>query len=253
MKSLIQTIFPEAVLDWFKRMRLAWFAWLRRWSPRTPFGVVPLGIFSDPRPVSASFGFDRGTPIDRWYIERFLNRNAVDIAGRVLEIGDRQYSKKFGGTAVRVSDVLHAVASNPDATLVGNLETGEGIPADAFDCMILTQTLHCIFDLPAAVRNVRKSLKTGGAALITVPCLSPVSRFDAERWGDYWRLTPQALMRVAETAFRAGEIHLDLFGNRTTGAAFLFGLTAEDLPRRILEQTDPACPMLLGLRLRKSG
>jgi len=29
--------------------------------------------------------------------------------------------------------VLHAVAGNPNATLVGDLQTGQGVPSEAFD------------------------------------------------------------------------------------------------------------------------
>ena len=99
------------------------------------------------QPVSRLFGFDRGEPIDRYYIESFLDRNAGDMSGEVLEIGDAAYTVKFGGDTVTRSHVLHAVPGNPNATLVGNLETGEGIPHEAFDCAILTQTFPFIFDV----------------------------------------------------------------------------------------------------------
>jgi hypothetical protein len=40
------------------------------------------------QPVSREFGYDRGLPIDRYYIERFLEAHRWDIYGRTLEIGD---------------------------------------------------------------------------------------------------------------------------------------------------------------------
>ncbi len=44
------------------------------------------------------FGYDRGLPIDRYYIERFLANNASDIRGHVMEIADNIYMRRFGGT-----------------------------------------------------------------------------------------------------------------------------------------------------------
>ena len=110
-------------------------------------------------PISRSFGFDRGTPIDRHYIERFLYGHSRSIRGRVLEIGDPTYTNKFGND-VRQSDVLHAVAGNRKATIVGNLETGQGIPTNAFDCIILTQVLPFIFDVRAAIGNCYHATST---------------------------------------------------------------------------------------------
>ena len=60
------------------------------------------------RPVSTSFGCDRGTPIDRYYIEKFLAAQADLIRGRVLEVGEDTYSRRFGGGQVESFEVLNA-------------------------------------------------------------------------------------------------------------------------------------------------
>ena len=49
------------------------------------------------------------------------------------------------------SDVLYAAEGHPDATVVGDLTTGAGIPEAAYDCFICTQTLQFIYDIRAAV------------------------------------------------------------------------------------------------------
>src|SRR4051812_40032532 len=95
-------------------------------------------------PVSRNYGFDRGKPVDRWYIERFLREHEGDVRGRVLELYESTYTQWFGGDRVTGSDVLHHGDGNPDATLIGDLQTGEGVPESAFDCFIFTQTLHLI-------------------------------------------------------------------------------------------------------------
>ena len=40
------------------------------------------------KPVSDHWGWDRGTPVDRYYIEQFLAEHAADVRGRVLEVKD---------------------------------------------------------------------------------------------------------------------------------------------------------------------
>jgi hypothetical protein len=63
-------------------------------------GAVGFGSLRRTEPISRDFGFVRGGPVDRYYIEGFLSRHAGDIAGRVLEIGDDTYTRRFGGGAV---------------------------------------------------------------------------------------------------------------------------------------------------------
>ena len=105
-------------------------------------------------PISRTFGFDRGTPVDRYYIERFLAENAGDIRGQVLEIGDNVYTQRFGAGLGRSRAMFFTLATNPRATLIGDLARLDVLPAAAFDCIVLTQTLHFVFDMRAAVATL---------------------------------------------------------------------------------------------------
>jgi hypothetical protein len=51
-------------------------------------------------PVSRNFGYDRGLPVDRYYIEGFLDRHKSDVRGHVLEVGDDSYTRRYGGDRV---------------------------------------------------------------------------------------------------------------------------------------------------------
>jgi SAM-dependent methyltransferase len=205
------------------------------------------------RPLSTVFGLDRGQPIDRWYIERFLETNQQAVRGRVLEIGDSTYTRRFGGDRVLHSDVLHAVTGNPDATLVADLATGSGLTDGAYDCVILTQVLPFIYDVRAAVGTVHRILKPGGVALVTVPGISQVSRYDMERWGDFWRFTDRSLGRLLTDAFPGGTATIESWGNPLVGAAFLYGLSAEDLSRRELTERHEDYPVVLTAVARKAA
>ena len=158
-------------------------------------GEPELPVLPD-EPVSRTFGFERGKPVDRWYIERFLAEHAADVRGRVLEVAESTYTGWYGGDDVTTSDVLYAAEGNPDATVVGDLTTGAGIPEAAYDCFICTQTLQFVYDVRAAVAGTRALLAPGGVLLATVPGISQISREDMRDWGDWWRFTARSAQRL---------------------------------------------------------
>jgi len=231
-------------------------------------GQVRFGHLRRLTPMSRGFGFDRGLPVDRHYVEAFLRRHestpeygAGDIAGHVLEIGGDDYTRRFGGwtatpadgapSAVRELDVLHADASNPIATIVGDLVTGEGLPSEQFDCVICTQTLHVIYEVEAAVRTLQRVLKPGGVALVTVAGITQTCRPDRDLWGDYWRFTTLSARRLFETAFPAEGVQVEAYGNVLASTAFLYGLAAEELRPHELDARDPDYEMLIAIRAVK--
>jgi hypothetical protein len=213
-----------------------------------PAGWAHLGNLRRTDPISQHFGFDRGQPVDRYYIEAFIAAHSSDVRGRVLEIADRSYTVRFGGAQVEHSDVLHARPGNPDATLVGDLCTGEGIPEAAFDCIILTQVLPFVWDVPAAIATVKRALRPGGVALVTAPGISQVSRYDADRWGDYWRFTSQSLRRLFETEFPPDHVQVEAYGNALAATAFLHGIATHELRRRELDARHPDYEVTISVR-----
>jgi len=228
---------------------------LRAWHNR-PAGVR-WGSLRRLNPVSRVFGYDRGTPIDRYYIDQFLNEHRQDIRGRVLEIAEPIYTRRFGDDRVTQADVLHTQPGDPQATLVGDLTTGQGIPRDAFDCIILTQTLGFIFDVPQALRGVAQALKPGGVALATCAGISQISRYDMDRWGDFWRFTSRAAERLFTQAFAPGlpgQVQVQTYGNVLAATAFLQGLACHELTPTELNTRDRDYELLLGIRaVRATG
>jgi len=200
-------------------------------------------------PISRKFGIDRGTPIDRYYIERFLEENSHVIRGTVLEIGDNAYTTKFGSNVQR-SEILNAVPSE-SATIVGDLASGLNIPSNAFDAIILTQTLHVIYDIKATVQNAYRALKPGGSLLITAPGISQISRYDMDRWGDFWRFTNKSLQMLVEEMAPAADIDVSVYGNVAVAKAFLDGVSLEEFPADALDYQDDDFQVLLSARVTK--
>jgi SAM-dependent methyltransferase len=224
---------------------------LKRLTQWPPVGRVRLGSLKRTRPISRNYGWERGTPVDRFYIERFLSAHAGDIAGRVLEIGDDEYTRRFGGGRVTKSDVLHAGPGNPQATIVGDLADAPEIADGSFDCVICTQTLLLIYDLKAAVATLHRILAPGGVALVTVPGVSRICREEADEWGDYWRFTSDSARRLFTDEFGDGDVQVQAFGNVLAATAMLHGLAAEEVKPQRLDDRDRDFEVLIGVTARR--
>ncbi|UZJ77360.1 methyltransferase domain-containing protein [Fictibacillus sp. KU28468] len=199
------------------------------------------------RPKSRNFGSDRGKPIDRFYIEKFLENNRAEIKGHVLEVGDNYYTRIYG-TNVSKSDVLNLIPS-PEATIVGDLATGENIPHEVFDCIILTQVIHVIYDIKMALNNTIKALKPGGTLLITTTGLSASCRTDFH--GDYWRFTDTSLRMLLNELVDEEKIEIEVFGNVAVAKAFLDGLAVHEIPEAILGIKDDHYQVILTAIVKK--
>jgi hypothetical protein len=202
-----------------------------------PAGLVRFGSLRRLTPISPVFGFDRGLPIDRYYIERFLDRHRLDIRGRALEFGDTTYLDKFGDDRVREKDVFSYVPS-PAATVVGDLTGPVVLAPDAFDCIVCTQTVQMIYDIRLAIARLSAMLKPGGVLLLTSNGLIKTGRhLDSDGWGEYWHITQQAARSLFAENFD-GRYEIGAYGNVLSATCALHGLAASELTREELDHAD---------------
>jgi peptidoglycan/xylan/chitin deacetylase (PgdA/CDA1 family)/SAM-dependent methyltransferase len=215
-----------------------------------PLGKVDFGSLRRLTPISLDFGCDRGRPVDRYYIENFLTQRAEDVRGRVLEIGENTYTRRFGGDRVTTSDVLHVVPGEPQATIIADLATADHIPTNSFDCIILTQTLQLIYDVRAAVSTIYRILRPGGVLLATFPGISQT--YDNE-WGENWcwNFTKVSARRLFEEGFGAANVTVESFGNVMSAISFLHGLADEELTREELDYLEPGYEVTIAVRAVK--
>jgi SAM-dependent methyltransferase len=243
----------QKALRWGERLLPASLAgWLRPVRDGRPaVGAVRFGDLAGTAPIDGAFGFGRGTPIDRFYIESFLDRNREDIAGRVLEIGDATYSRRFGGERVTRQDVLHLRTGHPHATIVGDVTAPGVLPHDSFDCIVFNQTLQFIYEVRPAIAQLHAALKPGGVILVTLPGISQIDR--AEDWGGtwYWTFSSPSALRLFGEVFEAGSISVESHGNVFAATSFLQGLAWEEVPRAKLLVQDADYPVIVTLRARK--
>jgi SAM-dependent methyltransferase len=215
-----------------------------------PVGSVRFGSLRRLSPVSRDWGFDRGQPIDRYYIDRFLSTHAADIRGRVVEIDNSNYTRAFGGNRVSQSDVLHISDWSPGVTMVGDLTDLGHVDSELFDCVIVTQTLQLVYDYRAAVRTIHRILRPGGVALVTLPAINK-SRDEKGAFGDYWAFRTISAQRLFAELFPSEQVTVTGYGNVLAAVAFLHGLAEAELTREELDQVDRAYELMVGVRARK--
>lgn len=201
------------------------------------------------KPLNREFGFPRGTPIDRYYIENWLEQNRERIRGDVLEIAENTYTKRFGAEGAE-SHILH-VSLEKDGFIKGNFETGEGITQESMDCIILTQTLPFIYDCKQVIANLYKMLRKGGTALVTTGGITQISRYDMDRWGHFWSFTTASLKRLIEESAFGKNYTMSVYGNVKTACALMYGVAAEELKPEELEYADADYPVSICAVLKK--
>ncbi len=227
-----------------RRLR-AWFV-----GPAFPrVGSVRFGDLRRVTPISREFGFDRGQPIDRYYIERFLASNASAIRGKVLEIGHNTYTRRYGA-GVTHNDVLHVDAGHPHVTIVADLTDAGHLPGDTYDAILFVQTLHLIFDMGSVIQTLHRMLRPGGVLLATFP---GISNIDPGEWGDQWcwSLTVHSARRLFGEYF-GGQVAVEGHGNVLAAIAFLHGLAAAEFQPRELDVYDPSYDVLITVRATKA-
>ncbi len=215
-------------------------------------GMVSWGHLRRFSPFSTEFGFDRGGPVDRYYIEEFLQKHASHIQGRVLEIGDNHYTLQLGKGRITRSDILHVNGGNPKATIIGDLADLPHVAGSLFDCIILTQTLQLIYGFEAALQTCYRILADQGVLLLTVP---GITNTDNGAWGKtwYWSFTVTSINRLMAGIFGEENIQVEGFGNILSATAFLYGMGKAEISDREKDWQDPCYPLIVAALGIKKG
>lgn len=205
------------------------------------------------RPYRADFGWRRGKCIDRFYIEEFLATYESCIRGCAAEIGSNEYTRRFGGSRVKHSDILDVNEQNSQRTMTIDLAQTANAPENVFDCIICPQTLYLIFDYTSAVHSLCKMLKPCGVLLVTLPGIAQTTPkvMLSGAGADWWRFTGQSAQRTFAEVFGAENIVVQTYGNVLTATAFLHGLVQEELTRDELEYHDPDYEVIIGIKATK--
>ena len=200
-------------------------------------------------PISLKYGYDRGTPIDRSYIEDFILKYQHLIKGVCLEVHDTAYLKKYGGSNVTKADALDVDTSNGLANVFGDLRNLKGVVADnTYDCLVINHTLNLLDDIESGIGECYRILKPGGTLLVTLP--GPIAPVNDSKLS-YWRLTKNAARYLMAKHFDLNKTIVETYGNVVAGQAFLTGLSAEELTKEEIMHHDPRFPIAVTIKATK--
>ena len=197
------------------------------------------------QPFSLTYGGDRGTPVDRHYLDGFLHMHAADITGTVLEIQRPGYAHRFGHDLSRVDTVDIDPAFSP--TFRCDLAHAEVIASNAYDCLLLPATLQGLKNIEACLQHALRVIRPGGVILATTAAFAPLMA-DVP---DYWRMSAAGWQELTARCWRGCDVDVRAYGNCLAATASMMGLAAEELTEAELDVHDPRYPVVVSLACRK--
>lgn len=198
------------------------------------------------KPFSQSYGWDRGTPVDRYYVDRFFERHSAQITGDVLEIDRNIYTRRYGRDLGNVHSFDIDPGSEP--TFLCDLAHSENVlKSEAYDCVLLPCTLSYLREIELCLENVLRVLKPGGVILASGGGLFRLDTKD----NDFWRLTPAGWRELLQRVWPDCEVVVEGEGNCLAVVASNFGLALEELRSEELDYYDPLFPVVTHIYCRK--
>jgi hypothetical protein len=197
-------------------------------------------------PLSDSFGFDRGTPIDRFYLDRFLTAHRGAISGDVLEIQVPSYAQRFG---TNLRDV-HTLDLRTEFSPTYHCDLADAaaiVPSARYDCFLLPNTLQHLRRLEPALTQALRIVRPGGTILASAAALLRLTAPEE----DFWRLTAAAWRIIADRVWPQCEIDIHAHGNCLAATAAMYGIAVEELTEDELLVQDDRFPVLVTLRCQK--
>jgi SAM-dependent methyltransferase len=202
-------------------------------------------------------GRQRGTPIVRFYWDRFLRAHRSDIQGHALEIGTTWTLRQHAGPRLAHADAIDLVAHSSEVNVVADLSRADSLPPDTYDCFLNQFTMHLIYDVEAALYHSIRILKPGGVLLVNFSCVDyyfprGLDMHTGAPLYLFWWFTPiQVENLLRRSGLSAPDYHLTIYGNLFARVAYQMNLPAEELTRDELEYADPGHPLLLCVRAVK--
>jgi len=177
------------------------------------------------RPVSRTFGYERGQPIHRYYVQRFFESHSSQIRGRCLEFQDSGHVQAYGKGRPSKIDVIDLNVENPHATIVADMTKPNDLPSDSFDCIVCVHVLHLVYEADVFTKELHRLLAPGGALLLAVPGTSMID----PDWTEYRRWTGLGIQTLLRQFFRSSDIVVETYGNSLAAAAEMRGLASDEI------------------------
>jgi len=242
IKKSLRKLAPDGLVRHLKRLKHG-----ENYVPAV--GKIDFGDLRRTKPMSDDFGYKRGGPIDRHYIEQFLSMHSSGIKGRVLEVGDNKYTITFGKQNVSKSDILDINSANKKATIIADLTNADHIPSNTYDCIILTHVISMIYDYKSALQTVHRILKPSGVLLLTSGVGFKIHQ--NPNCEIHWNISDLCFKRILGEFFQPKNVTTQRFGNILTMTSFLFGVGRTEIKDSEYKFNDVDYPVIFGVRAVK--
>jgi len=203
------------------------------------YGLPRWGNLRRTTPFSSTYGFERGKPIDRYYLHRFMEAHRALVTGDVLEIQGNSYTERFGHYLTR-ADSFDIEPRFEPTFLCDFAHCEDVIPSHAYDCLLLPNTLTHFRELDLCLAQARRIVRPGGIVLASAAGLLPLTG-DVP---DYWRLTPHGWREKLTAAWPGATLEIAGHGNCLSSVGAQLGLAQEELTIAELDVQDPRFPVL---------
>jgi hypothetical protein len=221
---------------------------LRVRAVRSGFELPQWGNLRRRTPFSPMFGADRGLPVDRLYLHRFLERQQSAIQGDVLEIQLTSYTQRYGIDVHSMKSI--DIDAKYEPTFVCDLaEADRVIPPESCFLLRLPQNLHPILRLVEYHRKAFRFVRPGGAILASSAGLLPLIPDAPEL--DFWRFSASGWRSLLSRVWPDADLLVESHGNCLTATAAMLGLASEDLSPADFDEDDTRYPVVVTVFARK--
>jgi SAM-dependent methyltransferase len=109
----------------------------------------------------ARTGTQTGTPVMRYYWDRFCDLHRDVFRGKGIEIDTDATTRKYGAKDLEDVDILN-IAPGDRVNVVADLCAAWNVPSDSYDIFVNQFTLHVVSDDLSALYHSLRILRPGG-------------------------------------------------------------------------------------------
>ncbi|WP_232014476.1 class I SAM-dependent methyltransferase [cyanobacterium endosymbiont of Rhopalodia gibberula] len=195
------------------------------------------GNFKKLVPIYYLFGLTRGTLIDCYYLNQFIEEIREEIQGKILEIGGTSKDRDFYEVTSQDSYQVLNLGPGLGIDIMGYIHDPSVIEPESVDSVIIFNVLEHCYDPWIAVQNIYRWLKIGGKYFAMVPNTVRIHGTPV----DYWRPLHDRIKYLFEDF---SEQKLYIYDSLITLIASYHGIATEELSSEEINNFNPGYPVI---------
>jgi len=195
---------------------------------------------------------NRCTPLDQYYIYKFLKDNSKYIKGRVLEIGTDLMAHQYGHENVVKSDLVNK-STNVNAKFGRDslIDYTSDIPSDTYDCIIAAYIFQPTHNLSPLIKTLYRILKPRGVMLAMTKSIGALVTEHSDYTDQHRHLTCLSVRKMFEEHFPIKNIAITCFGNVVSVKSLLVQLVSKESSQGESDYSNNRHHIVIGVRVEK--